>query len=218
MSYFSRQDIARQALAMLNDIYKQTSNRHRKFSPNSASLIVIDMQKYFTSANSHAFIQATDAILPGICRLIDYFKELRRPIIFTRHLNIAENALMMSKWWRDVIEEQSPLSDIDDRLDISAGRIIKKSQYDAFYATKLNSLFKKANTEQLIITGVMTNLCCETTARAAFARGYEVFFTVDGTATGNEEFHRATLLNLAYGFAQLVLVDEIIGARYNSDE
>jgi isochorismate hydrolase len=58
----------------------------------------------------------------------------------------------------------------------------------------------------------MTHLCCETTARSAFMRGFEVFFTIDGTATYNEEHHWAALLNLAHGFATPVLVDEVVSA------
>ncbi len=58
----------------------------------------------------------------------------------------------------------------------------------------------------------MTHLCCETTARSAFVRGFEVFFTIDGTATYNKEFHFATLHNLAHGFALPILVDEILDA------
>jgi len=48
------------------------------------------------------------------------------------------------------------------------------------------------------------------TARSAFMRGFEVFFTIDGTATYNEGFHQATLLNLAHGFAKPVLVSELL--------
>ncbi|XXG60368.1 hypothetical protein AAC387_Pa04g2295 [Persea americana] len=58
--------------------------------------------------------------------------------------------------------------------------------------------------EEVIITGVMTNLCCETTARDAFVRGFRVFFSTDATATSSREMHEATLLNLGYGFAYLV--------------
>jgi len=62
----------------------------------------------------------------------------------------------------------------------------------------------------VVICGVMTHLCCETTARSAFMRGFEVFFTVDGTATYTEAFHRASLLNLSHGFAVPVLVENIL--------
>jgi bifunctional isochorismate lyase/aryl carrier protein len=56
----------------------------------------------------------------------------------------------------------------------------------------------------------MTHLCCETTARAAFVRGFDVFFLVDGTATYNQDYHQATLLNLAHGVAVLTDVNKII--------
>jgi isochorismate hydrolase len=56
----------------------------------------------------------------------------------------------------------------------------------------------------------MTNLCCETTVRSAFVHGFECFFTVDGTAAPSERFHVSTLLNLSYGFAVPVLVEELV--------
>ena len=56
----------------------------------------------------------------------------------------------------------------------------------------------------------MTHLCCETTARSAFVHGYEVFFLVDGTATYNQDFHRASLMNLAHGVAVLSLAGHFL--------
>jgi isochorismate hydrolase len=58
----------------------------------------------------------------------------------------------------------------------------------------------------------MAHLCCETTARSAFTRGFEVFFLVDGTASYNRDFHQASLLNLAHGFATLLLTGEALAA------
>jgi isochorismate hydrolase len=56
----------------------------------------------------------------------------------------------------------------------------------------------------------MTNLCCETTARDAFMRDYRVFFLIDGTATGKDDYQLATLKNLGFGFAHLMTCDELI--------
>jgi isochorismate hydrolase len=58
----------------------------------------------------------------------------------------------------------------------------------------------------------MTHLCCETTARSAFMRGFAVFCLVDGMATYTAAFHQAALLNLAHGFSTLLLVDEALKA------
>ena len=119
----------------------------------------------------------------------------------------------MSFWWRDLILAEHPYSEIIPALDTSAGLVIPKSQYDAFYGTPLEQALHERGVTQVVICGVMTHLCCETTARSAFLRGFEVFFTVDGTATYNENFHRATLLNLAHGFATLVMVGEVLLAQ-----
>jgi isochorismate hydrolase len=121
-------------------------------------------------------------------------------------------------WWHDSIIEENPNSQIDQRINRSPGIVIKKSRYDAFYDTALESILREKGVGQIVICGVMTHLCCETTARSAFMRGFEVFFTIDGTATYNEAFHRAALLNLAHGFATPVLVKEILAALQGNDE
>jgi isochorismate hydrolase len=66
--------------------------------------------------------------------------------------------------------------------------------------------------EQLVITGVTTHLCCESTARSAFMRGFAVFMAIDGTATLNRELHLASLRALAHGFAVPLLVSDLLAA------
>jgi len=62
----------------------------------------------------------------------------------------------------------------------------------------------------LIITGVLTNVCCESTARDAFFRDFRVFFLADATASSEPEFHIATLRNMAYAFAYVVTADQMV--------
>lgn len=118
----------------------------------------------------------------------------------------------MSRWWKDLITEDAPLSYVDERISRYDYPIIEKTQYDAFYNTNLEDHLKSNDITQLIICGVMTHLCCETTARSAFVRGIEVFFPVDGTATYNRDFHIASLRNLGHGFARLCKISELIEA------
>ena len=119
---------------------------------------------------------------------------------------------MMAFWWRDLVNVNDSMSHLIEELEPSKGIVINKSQYDAFYNTELESLLKANEVTQVVICGVMTHLCCETTARSAFVRGFRVFFTVDGTATYNEDFHVASLLNLSHGFATPVLVEEVLAS------
>ena len=196
---------------MLDEIWS-LRERHPniRIDPDHVALLVLDMQEYFLSERSHAYIPAASAIIPGIQMLIEAFMYLNRSVIFTRHVNTPADARMMAAWWKDVIQPESPLSQIAEALDTPGCKIFEKHQYDAFHGTELESCLRGEGVTQILITGVMTHLCCETTARSAFVRGFEVFFAVDGTATYNADFHRASLRNLSHGFAKPVLVDEIL--------
>ncbi|RKX32569.1 MAG: hypothetical protein DRP46_00890 [Candidatus Zixiibacteriota bacterium] len=172
--------------------------------------MVIDMQKYFLDPVSHAYVESGPAITQKIKALQDCCLGRNIPVVQTRHINTKEGAKRMDRWWGDLITADNPLSQISNDLKCDKATIITKEQYDAFLDTGLEQLLKKQGISQLIITGVLTHLCCESTARSAFMRGFEVFFAVDGTASYNEQFHLAALLNLSHGFAVPVLTSEII--------
>jgi nicotinamidase-related amidase len=87
---------------------------------------------------------------------------------------------------------------------------VLKHRYSAFYATDLETVLRCLEVEDLVVTGVMTNLCCESTARDAYYRDYRVFVPADGTGTVDEEMHLASLLNLAFGFAWVTTSDAIV--------
>lgn len=187
-----------------------------EFRPERAALLVLDMQRYFLDERSHAYIPSAGAILPKIKGLIGAFSERGRPVVLTRHINTDEDAGQMRRWWRELLTEANPLSELSPELlaSLEGGgpMVITKSQYDAFYKTPLEETLRERGVEQVVICGVMAHLCCETTARSAFVRGFEVFFVIDGTASYNASFHRATLLNLAHGFAHPVLAGELLAA------
>lgn len=172
--------------------------------------MIIDMQKYFLDSKSHAYVDSGPAITEKIKVLQDHCLDRNIPLFQTRHLNTRLGARRMNQWWGDLITADSPLSAITDDLRCDKATIITKEQYDAFLDTDLEQMLKKQGISQLIITGVLTHLCCESTARSAFMRGFEVFFAVDGTASYDEQFHLAALLNLSHGFAVPVLTSEII--------
>jgi nicotinamidase-related amidase len=74
----------------------------------------------------------------------------------------------------------------------------------------LETVLRVLKIEDIVITGIMTNMCCESTARDAYYRDYRVFFTADATGSINEEMHIASLLNLSFGFAYITTAGDII--------
>ena len=168
------------------------------------------MQDYFLREESHAFLPGAGHIVPTIASLVDAFYALELPVVFTRHLNTKSNAGALGLWWSDLIRPGSRMSRITGSLDTSKGVVLEKSQYDAFHGTELSEILTDGGIGRVVVTGVATHLCCETTARCAFVRGFEVTFPVDGTATYDSHHHLASLLNLSHGFATIVTVDGLL--------
>jgi isochorismate hydrolase len=214
--YYSTSTITSQAQFFLKQITPLRLQHQIQINPETVALLVMDLQNFFVAAESHAYIPSAKAIIPKVLKLQNYCLKQGIKVIQTRHGNTKENAKMMFKWWHEnILGLSDPMSEIVSAIANPKIPQILKTQYDAFYNTDLDSILKKNGIEQLIITGVMTHLCCETTARAAFTRGYEVFFTIDGTATYNSKFHLGTLTNLAHGFCAPMLIDELIALCEN---
>lgn len=210
--YFTPETIEIKSAEMMRWLETYIQNRPSEFRPDQSALLALDLQAYFLEENNHAYIPSSAAIIPNINLMVRAYARRNLPIFFTRHVNTIQDAGLMAGWWRELIIKENPLCEIDHRIDHSCGITIEKTRYDAFYMTSLEENLRKLNISQVVICGVLTHLCCETTARSAFMRGFEVFFTVDGTATYHEAFHRAALLNLAHGFATLMRVRDIQAA------
>jgi len=179
--------------------------------PGSTALLVIDMQSYFTSPGSHAHLPASGAIIPRINRLVAGFRARGSPVVFTRHIDRKGREGVMGVWWGAPIREGDPASRLDPRMDAAGCRVQKKGRYSAFSGTPLEESLRGAKTRTVAICGVMTHLCCETTARDAFMRDFQVAFLMDGTATQDEALHVSTLRNLADGFAEVMTCRELEG-------
>lgn len=163
------------------------------------ALLVIDMQKYFD--------QIVDKPMPEIRRLNDYFREKKDLIVFTQHGHAPEelippiknqlvrkvgpeNAIVVNtKEWELVPEIWKMARDAP---------VTGKNTYDAFMHTDLDTVLKDRCVERVLISGVMSDVCCDTTARSAFVRGYETWYISDACWTDTQEQHSRALANVEF--------------------
>jgi len=183
-----------------------------KIQKDKAALLVIDMQRHFCDPESSFFVPHSDQLAKKLRTLVDAFHKKNRPVIFTRHIDSNQKDNLMLRWWSEKIKKENPMSEIAEILKPSQGTIVVKHQYDGFLNTDLEKILHSKGIRQVVICGVLTNLCCETTARSAFMRGFEVYFVKDGTATFSHTMHDASLLNLSYGFAVLTTIQDVVKA------
>lgn len=115
-----------------------------------------------------------------------------------------------------IIAKGSETAALHSRLVVEAPDILlEKPRFGAFHGTDLELILRSRGIDTLIVTGLATNVCCETTAREATVRDFRVFFLRDGTATfaigdiSAAELQRVTCATLGLLFAQVLTVDEM---------
>jgi ureidoacrylate peracid hydrolase len=87
--------------------------------------------------------------------------------------------------------------------------IVTKHRYSGFHNTNLDTILRANGIRTVIVTGVVTNVCVETTAREAFVRDYYVVAPRDGSAAYRLADHEATMGNIERFFGQLSSLDEL---------
>jgi len=210
--YVTRETIGSKVPVWLERI--RPYNQHEmRLNVAKSALLVIDMQGFFLDANSLTFACGGLAILPAVKRLVGAFRRAGRPVIFTRHVHHPNDldSGIMGWWWEGKCLEGSPESEIVTELAPLPGeKVVLKHRYSAFYDTDLETVLRCLKARDLVVCGVMTNLCCESTARDAYYRDYRVFFPADTSGSVTEEMHLASLVNLAFGFAYVTTAGDIV--------
>ena len=210
-SYVTGETIASCAAKWLERIAPY--NQHdMKLEAAKSALLVVDMQLFFLDPASPTYTCGGPAVIPAVSRLIAAFRAAARPVIFTKHVHHPDDldSGIMGWWWKGKCIEGSPESEIHPALaPRSREKVVLKHRYSAFYDTDLETVLRCLEVEDVVVCGIMTNLCCESTARDAYYRDYRVFVPADGTGSIDEEMHVASLMNLAFGFASVTTADAI---------
>ena len=144
-------------------------------------------------------------------------------VIHTRHVtrpdgsNLGTMGELIDAVREGYIMDGSETAKLHPALDVKEGDIVvEKPRYGAFSGTDLDNLLRANGVDTIIVSGICTNICCETTAREAGMRDYHVFFMEDGTETfpaGGltiEEIKKAVHTTLGLAFANVIPVYDMI--------
>lgn len=193
-------------------------NRHQlALNPERAALLVIDMQNDFLCDGAPLFTEGGRAVVPNLKRLVAACRDARIPVIYTVHVHDdpLRDGGMTAVWWPELQNREALVAGtagaaVYPELAPAPGeKIVHKHRYSAFYNTDLEVVLRGLRIEDLIVTGLMTNICCESTARDGFFRDFRIFFLADGTGSVSEELHLGSLRALGYAFASVRTVDEM---------
>lgn len=176
--------------------------------PNTA-LLVIDVQnEYFTGALPVTYPNNS---FSNILSAIDSAHQNNIPVILIQHVSMAANARTFRKGSHEV--EIHP-----EILAKGYDLIVQKHQASGLYQTTLEAFLKEHQIDTVVISGYMTQMCCDTTARHAAHLGYKVKFLSDATGTLNlsshvgsvtaEQLHEAILVTQSLFFSDVLTLEE----------
>jgi ureidoacrylate peracid hydrolase len=195
----------------------------------TTALVVIDMQNDFVHAGAPYESSAAREMIDNLNRLIAACREVGIPVIFTAHAHRADGSDLGAV--RHIhpltaeghaLKAGTPGVQLYPKVDVAeTDFVIEKRRYSAFYATDLELLLRNLGVDTLVIAGVATNVCCESTTRDAYFRDFKVIFLEDGNGTipladagwgayTPDEVQRYTLTNISTFYGEVAPIAEVI--------
>lgn len=183
----------------------------------SSALIVVDMQNDFVRAGAPLEVSTAINTVAAQKSLIDTFRKHKLPIIFTKFISHPHYYLLWEwspqckpptkccwknhqRHYKDINATRECTEIIDELSPSSNDIIIEKFGYGAFHETSLHKTLQGLGITSLVITGTVTQICVEETAREAFHHGYRTTVVEDGVSSFADDLHAATLKNFAMKF------------------
>ena len=190
--------------------------------PSYAALIVVDVQNDFVSPEGSAGKRGDDvgaamAMIPNLTSLIDQARKVGLTVVYIRttHSEWTDTAS-----WIYRTSQRSGLSTCregtwgaefyDGIAPLPSERVVIKHRYSAFINTDLNTVLKARGIQSILVCGVATNVCVETTARDGYMYDYYVTMIDDCSAAYDAKLHMSTLENIRRHFGLVVSSHQII--------
>jgi ureidoacrylate peracid hydrolase len=189
---------------------------------SNTALVVIDMQNGFlepggSMAQVGFDVSMCRGAVPGCRRLVDAAHQAQVPVIFTRYVyqpGYLDGGLLteLVPQLRDVGALASGSWDaaiVDDLTPAEHDSVIDKSRYSAFYGTRLEPLLTSLQVRSLVMCGVTTNMCVETSARDASQRDYRTYVVSDATGEVDQARHEHALQTIGFGFGWVTTTADV---------
>jgi len=179
---------------------------HWPITSNNTALIVVDMQNIWVHPRGSRYLPMSEDIVPRIQQLLQFCRSRQVPVIYlhtTKRKDLADVGIFadIKPQTHDADDEWSnfegsPGAELYEPVRPAAGDIlVKKFRYSGFYGTPLENLLRALGRDTIAITGVATNVCCDSTARDGAMRDFKVLFLSDCSASFTPEEQQATLNN-----------------------
>jgi len=215
--------------SVVDDVVRSRGREHvfDDLEPTKTALIVVDLQNGFMMKGvAHALCEQAIEIVPNVNRLAQAVRHSGGTVVWIQNAATPET---LQSWSVRVdmdgpertakrFESMAPGTkgyELWEGLDVQADDLlVQKTRFSAFIqgASNLEALLRGRGIDTVIITGTVTNICCESTARDAMMRNFKTIMVTDANAAENDELHNASLIAFYLKFGDIMPTDMIIAS------
>ncbi len=193
----------------------------------STALIIVDMQNDFVRTGAPLEVPSALSTVAVQKSLIEAFHKHHLPVVYTKFISHPHYYLLWEwspqcqpptkccwkghqRFYKDIGANRDCTEIIDELQPTSSDIIVEKFGYGSFHETTLDKTLHSLGVTSLILTGTVTQICVEETAREAFHHGYRTTIVEDGVSSFAPDLHAATLKNFAMKFGWVSKSNSIV--------
>lgn len=200
-------------------------NFFEALDPAHTALVVIDMQNVFMQEGAPAETPVAREIVPNINRIATAMRDSGGTVVWVSMTHTADDlddwsifyealsgsgrAPLMQSWLQDGSEGHRLWPEMDAR---DGDWMVNKNRFSAFLhgSSDLAERLQGRGIDTIVLTGTLSNICCESSARDAMMRNFGVVMVSDANAARTDEEHTATLATVFQTFGDVQSTDEVI--------
>jgi ureidoacrylate peracid hydrolase len=201
-----------------------------ELDPARTAHVIVDLQNGFMEPGAPVEVPTAREIVPNVNAISSAVRAAGGTNIFIRFTTPADALQGWSSFYARFAPETRKAHQeafapgahywqLWPELDVRDGDLkVGKGRFAAFVpgTCDLHQILQERGIDTLIVTGTLTNCCCESTARDAMQFNYKVIFVSDGNAALSDAEHNATLNNMCALFADVMSTQEVVGALQRS--
>jgi len=158
--------------------------------PDETALVIVDMINEFVAEGAAFETPSARAMVPVLADLIDVSRDAGVEVVYLRQVNRPDGSdagplanVTPGITTGEAHNDGDQTAIYEDLTPAPGDHVVEKHQYDGFFRTELDNILRNAGVSTVTLAGVASHICCDSTMRGAFFRGYDVIVLEDCNAT-----------------------------------
>ena len=196
---------------MLQDSFSERrTEQTTPLKPQHCAILVVDMLNDFFKDGGEMVLEGGDVLYEPIERLTRTARQLKMPV-FWLNQSLAPDDTLFRKRVVHCLKGSWGAGIVDDLTVADEDIIVPKRRYSGFFQTDLDLHLRERAIRQVVITGVVTNICVRSTVNDAFFLGYDVFVPEDCVMATSDQLQASHLYDIDTHYGMVLSLDVLLG-------